>query len=137
MRKFMRHIEEVRRCSVSTQRLAAIHALATFIAERSPEHLPWSAAVRAIVFKHAARVPVGYLEKNEIDALLNAPDTNTWIGTRDHVLLLFMYNSGAMASQAARLTVGDLRLHSQTDATNSPAASRMSKECSSAVMRSH
>jgi integrase/recombinase XerD len=121
VRKFMRHIEEVRRCSVSTrnQRLAAIHALATFIAERSPEHLPWSAAVRAIVFKRAARVPVGYLEKNEIDALLNAPDTNTWIGTRDHVLLLFMYNSGARASEAARLTVGDLRLHSQTDATQS------------------
>jgi site-specific recombinase XerD len=114
LRKFMRHIEEVRKCSVSTrnQRLAAIHALATFIGEHCPEHLPWCAAIRAIVFKRGARVPVGYLEKNEIDALLDAPDNATWIGTRDHALLLFMYNSGARASEAAQLTVGDLRLHS-------------------------
>ena len=42
LRKFLRHIEEVRKCSISTrnQRLAAVHALATFIAERCPEHLP-------------------------------------------------------------------------------------------------
>lgn len=116
LRKFMRHVEEVRKCSVSTrnQRLAAIHSLATFIGERCPEHLPWCAAIRAIVFKRGARVPVGYLEKNEIDALLDAPDNTTWIGTRDRVLLLFMYNSGARASEAAQLTVDDLRLHSTT-----------------------
>jgi integrase/recombinase XerD len=114
LRKFMCHIEEVRKCSVSTrnQRLAAIHALATFIGERSPEHLPWCATIRAIVFKRGVRVPVGYLEKSEIDALLDAPDNATWIGTRDRALLLFMYNSGARASEAAQLTVGDLRLHS-------------------------
>jgi integrase/recombinase XerD len=120
LRKFMRHIEEVRECSVSTrnQRLAAIHALATFIGERSPEHLPWCATIRTIVFKRGVRVPVGYLEKNEIDALLDAPDNATWIGTRDHALLLFMYNSGARASEAAQLTVGDLRLYS-TEITQS------------------
>src|SRR6266446_5617513 len=120
-RKFLRHIEDVRKCSVSTrnQRLAAIHALATFIAERCPERLPWCAAIRAIVFKRAARVPVGYLEKNEMDALLNAPDSTTRIGTRDRALLLFMYNSGARASEAAHLSVGDLRLHSPTEPTQS------------------
>src|SRR5215470_11830254 len=114
LRRFMRHIEEVRKCSVSTrnQRLAAIHALATFIGERCPEHLPWCAATRAIVFKRGARVPVGYLEKNEIDALLDAPDDATWLGSRDRALLLFLYNSGARASEAARLAVGDLRMHS-------------------------
>jgi integrase/recombinase XerD len=114
LRRFMRHVEEIRKCSVSTrnQRLAAIHALATFIGERCPEHLPWCAAIRAIVFKRGVRVPVGYLEKNEIDALLDAPDNANWIGTRDRALLLFMYNSGARASEAAQVTVGDLRLHS-------------------------
>ena len=119
LRKFMRHIEEVRKCSVSTrnQRLAAIHALAAFVGERCPEYLPWCAAIRAIVFKRGARIPVGYLEKNEIDALLDAPNHATWIGTRDRALLLFMYNSGARASEAAHLTVGGLRLHSTTEIT--------------------
>ena len=81
--------------------------------ERRPEHLPWCAAIRAIVFKGAAHVPVGYLEKNEINALLDAPDNATWIGGRHRALLLFLYNSGARASEAARLVVGDLRLHSR------------------------
>jgi integrase/recombinase XerD len=76
-------------------------------------------AAASIVFKRAARVPVGYLEKNEMDALLNAPDSTTRIGTRDHALLLFMYNSGARASEAAHLSVGDLRLHSPTEPTQS------------------
>ena len=41
------------RASVATrnQRLAAIHSLARFIGLRSPEHLGWSAEVRAIPFK--------------------------------------------------------------------------------------
>jgi glutaminyl-peptide cyclotransferase len=64
------------------------------------------------VFKRGSQVPVGYLEKNEMDALLDAPDNATWIGSRDRALLLFLYNSGARASEAARLVVGDLRLHS-------------------------
>jgi hypothetical protein len=41
LRAFLRHIEEKRKCSISSrnQRLAAIHALAGFIAERCPEYL--------------------------------------------------------------------------------------------------
>jgi integrase/recombinase XerD len=121
VRKFARHIEEVRKCGVSTrnQRLAAIHALAAYIGERNPEHLGWCAGIRAIAFKRADRVPVGYLEKNEIDALLNAPRRTTWIGARDYALLLFLYNSGARASEAANLTIGHLSLHSGSETTQS------------------
>ena len=112
LRKFMRHLEETRKCSTSTrnQRLAGVHTLARFIAERSPEHLCWCAHIRTVPFKKAMRRPVGYLEKNEIDALLDAPDRTTWLGYRDHTLLLFMYNAGARADEVARLTVAELRL---------------------------
>ena len=86
LRKFMRHLEETRKCSISTrnQRLAGVHTLARFIAERSPEHLCWCAHIRTVPFKKAMRRPVGYLEKNEIDALLDALDRTTWLGFRDH-----------------------------------------------------
>ena len=43
-----------------------------------------------------------YLEKNESDALLAAPDRSTAQGRRDHLLLLFLYNSGARADEAAQ-----------------------------------
>jgi len=112
VRRFLRHIEEKRRCSVSTrnQRLAALRTLATFIGERSPEHLSWCAQVRSVPFKKSEHRPVGYLEKDEIDALLAAPDCGSRLGSRDHALLLFLYNTGARAGEVAQLTVADLRL---------------------------
>jgi len=113
VRSFLRHLEEERECTISTrnQRLATIHALATFLAKRSPEDLGWSAQLRSVEFKRSIRVPVGYLDKHEIDRLLAVPDRRTRIGCRDHVLLLFLYNSGARADEAAQLNVGDLSLH--------------------------
>lgn len=109
---FLRHLEDDRRCTIRTrnQRLAAIRALASFIAEHSPEHIAWCGEIRRIPFKKATRAVVPYLEKAEMDALLNAPDRNIQQGRRDYALLLFLYNSGARASEAAQLTIADVNL---------------------------
>ena len=97
--------------------LAAIHALASFIAERCPEYLDWCAQLRTVKSKRSAPIPVCYLEKPEIDALLDAPNPATRLGNRDRALLLFMYNSGARADEAAKLCIDDLNLHSGADST--------------------
>ena len=114
IRLFLGYLEQKRGCSVSTrnQRLAAIHAFARFVGVRSPEHLNWCAQVAAVPFKRASKGTVPYLDKPEIDALLAAPDRRTRQGTRDHVVLLFLYNSGARCEEAARLIVADLDLGS-------------------------
>lgn len=119
LRAFLRHIEEERKCSVSSrnQRLAAIHALAGFIAERCPEYLDWCAQLRTVKAKRSAPRPVCYLEKLEIDALLASPSSLTKLGCRDRALLLFLYNSGARAEEAAKLCIEDLSLHSDADGT--------------------
>src|SRR5690348_7571721 len=112
VRQFLDHLERDRHCSGVTrnQRLATIHSLARFIGMRSPVHLSWSTEVRSIPFKRTAKTLIGYLEKIEIDALLNQPDRRAALGARDHTLLLFLYNSGARADEAAKLTAGDLQL---------------------------
>jgi len=84
-----------------------IHSLARFIRTRSPVHLTWCAELRSIPLKKTAKTSIGYLGKPEIDALLNQPDQRTALGVRDHILLLFLYNSGARADEAAKLTIGD------------------------------
>jgi site-specific recombinase XerD len=119
LRAFLRHIEEKRKCSISSrnQRLAAIHALAGFIAERCPEHLDWCAQLRTVKCKRTVPMPVCYLEKPEIDALLDAPCPGTKLGSRDRALLLFLYNSGARADEAAKLCIDDLNLHRGADST--------------------
>lgn len=112
VRAFLEHVERDRGCGGATRnvRLSAVHSLAHFIGMRCPEHLAWCAEVHAIPFKKTAKTIVQYLEKPELDALLRAPDRSTHLGIRDHALLLFLYNSGARADEAARLTVGRLEL---------------------------
>jgi integrase/recombinase XerD len=110
VRTFLANLEEVRHCVVRTrnQRLGALHALARFIGERSPEHVEWCGQIRTIPVKRGQHVPVTYLEKDEMDALLASPDRNKEQGRRDFAILLFLYNSGARASEAAQAIVGDL-----------------------------
>ncbi|QDT45189.1 Tyrosine recombinase XerC [Gimesia alba] len=112
VRQFLNDLEEKRGCTIATrnQRLAAIHALAKFIGLHAPELIEWCGQVRAVPFKKAPRALITYLEKPEMDALLAAPDLATAQGRRDHVLLLFLYNAGARADEAAQLLISDLSL---------------------------
>lgn len=110
VRRFLEHLELQRKCSEVTrnQRLGTIHSLAKFIGMRSPEHLAWCTEIRAIPFKKTAKTVIDYLDKPEMDALLKAPDQKTKLGARDYALLLFLYNKGARADEAAHVTVADL-----------------------------
>jgi len=112
VKMFLLHLEESRGCAISTrnQRLAALHSLARFVALHSPEHIAWCEGICLIPFKKYTQTPGAYLEKVEIDALLAAPNLKTAQGQRDHLLLLFLYNTGTRADEAAQVLVGDLNL---------------------------
>ena len=104
------NVEQKRGCSIKTRnlRLSAFVALAKFVASNSPEHIEWCREIRNIPVKKAPRTLITYLEKEEMDALLETPDRNTVQGWRDYVLLLFLYNTGARAEEAASLQIKDL-----------------------------
>ena len=112
VRMFLLHLEESRGCAISTrnQRLAAIRSLARFVALHSPEHIAWCEEIRLIPFKKCSQTPGAYLEKAEMDALLATANLKSAQGWRDHLLLLFLYNTGARADEAAQVLVGDLNL---------------------------
>jgi len=107
---FLSYLEQSRSCSVATrnQRLATLHAFARYTGMCSPEHVQWCTEVRSVPFKRAWQIPVTYLEKEEIEALLQAPDRRSKHGQRDYALLLFLYNSGVRASEAVRVAIEDL-----------------------------
>lgn len=116
---FLAHLEDHRGCSPQTrnQRLTALRTFARFVGSRSPNHVEWCGQVRALSFKKATPQPVQYLEKSEIDALLDAPGCDTPRGRRESLLLLFLYNTGARADEAAHVRVGDLQLREGTKET--------------------
>ncbi|SRR6266481_958624 len=112
VRQFLLSLEEKRGCCIRTrnQRLAAIHAFAGFVGRHSPEHIEWCGGIRAIPFKKGPELQITSLDKPELQALLDAPDAQTDLGRRDHTILLFLYNTGTRADEAAQALIADLSL---------------------------
>jgi integrase/recombinase XerD len=109
---FLDHLERERHNSVRTRnnRLAAIHSLFSYAALRYPEHAAMIQRVLAIPAKRADRRLVSFLTDDEVDALLSAPDRDTWIGRRDHTFLLVAVQTGLRLSELTSLTCGAVEL---------------------------
>ncbi len=109
---FLAHLESERGDSVRTRnaRLAAIHSLYRYAALRHPEHAHTIARVIEIPPKRFERATVSYLASEEITALLATPDRSTWLGRRDHALLLTAIQTGLRVSELVALRCGDLTL---------------------------
>jgi len=109
---FLDHLEHERGNSVRTRnaRLAAVHSLFRFAALHHPEHAASISRVLAIPPKRYDQALVTYLAADEIDALLAAPDRNTWTGRRDHALLQLDIQTGLRISELTGLTVDDVHL---------------------------
>jgi integrase/recombinase XerD len=109
---FLDYLEHERGCSPRTRnaRLAAIHSLYRFAALRHPEHAATIQRVLAIPHKRHERALVTFLAEEEVDALLDAPDRTTWIGRRDHALLLLAVQTGLRAAELTGLRRCDIQL---------------------------
>jgi integrase/recombinase XerD len=109
---FLDHLETERGNSVRTRnaRLAAVHSLFSYAALRHPEHAALIQRVLAIPPKRFDKALVAYLRPVEVDHLLAAPDRATWLGRRDHALLLFAIQTGLRVSELVNTTIGDAHL---------------------------
>lgn len=112
---FLEHLETVRGNTTRTRnaRLAAIHSFMRYAAIRDPASLPTTQRVLAIPAKRFDRPILGYLSREQIAAILAAPDRRTWSGHRDAVMLATTYNTGARVSETTGLRVCDVLLDRQ------------------------
>jgi site-specific recombinase XerD len=109
---FLDHLETERGNQASTRnaRLAAIHSFFRSIAPQVPDRAELVQRVLAIPQKRTDRDIVDFLTPDEMKALLAAPDQSTWIGRRDHCLLLFAVQTGLRLSEITGLRVAQLNL---------------------------
>jgi integrase/recombinase XerD len=109
---FLDHLETERANSTATRnaRLAAIRSLFGYAALHAPEHAELISRVLAIPPKRCDRPVVCFLTPVEIDALLAAPDRRTWLGRRDHALLLLACQTGLRVSELIGLIRSDIDL---------------------------
>lgn len=103
---FLRYLEEHRGNSIRTRnaRLAAIHSFFHYAALEQPANLPMIQRVLAIPVKRFDRASVAFLTPAEIDAILQAPDNNTWSGQRDRVMLTVLYKYRCAGLRVDRCT---------------------------------
>src|SRR5262249_7237739 len=107
---FLHHLEVERGNSVRTRnaRLAAIRCLFRHAAWQTPEHAATIQRVLAISGKRTDTTLIAFLTDEESHALLAATDPSTWIGRRDHTLLLLALRTGLRISELTQLTCGDI-----------------------------
>ncbi|MEW7984641.1 MAG: tyrosine-type recombinase/integrase [Candidatus Thiodiazotropha endolucinida] len=98
---FLENLETKRHNCIRSRntRLAAIRSFMNYAAVQEPAALPGIQQVLAIPMKRFDRPVVGFLTQDEMQAILEAPDTHTWSGQRDRAILSTLYNSGARVSE--------------------------------------
>jgi site-specific recombinase XerD len=111
---FLAHTETARGNSARTRntRLAAIRSFFRYVAMSDPTWLLHCQRILAMPNKRYVKRTVTFLDSNEIAALLEAPDRSTWVGRRDHALLLLAVQTGLRASELVGLRCGDVVLGS-------------------------
>ena len=109
---FLSHLEIARRNAARTRnaRLAAIRSFFRFLAPREPAHGALIQRVLAIPQKRCDRRVVNFLTRPEVDAILASPDQTSWMGRRDHLLLVLAVETGLRVSELVRLRGGDVVL---------------------------
>ncbi|MCG8455345.1 MAG: site-specific integrase [Holophagales bacterium] len=113
---FLDHLETGRGNSTRSRnaRLTAIRSFMLYASTREPTSLPIVQRVLAIPAKRFDRPILGFLDRDEMQAVLDAPDRSTWSGHRDAVLFATFYNTGARVSEITALRVEDVLLERRT-----------------------
>ena len=107
---FLAHVESERRNSARSRntRLAAIRSFFRFVAMNEPAYMLHCQRILAMPSKRYVRRTVEFLDRAEMDALLAAPDRSTWVGRRDHAILIVALQTGLRASEIINLRRGDI-----------------------------
>lgn len=107
---FLSNIETQRGNSARSRntRLAGIRSFFRFVAMNEPQYMLHCQKILAMPAKRYVRRTVEFLDRDEIDALLSAPDRSTRTGRRDHAILLIALQGGLRASEIIGLRCCDI-----------------------------
>ena len=87
-------------------RLAALRSFYHYAALEAPEHAGLIQRVLAVPYKRVSRPLVAYLTREEVGALLASVDQGSWLGRRNHAILLLAIQTGLRLSELTGLRGG-------------------------------
>lgn len=109
---FLDDLESNRSNSVRSRnaRLASLRAFYHFAALEAPQHAGLIQRVLAIPYKRLTHRLVSYLTRPEVEAILGSVDKSTWVGRRNHAMLLLAVQTGLRLSEITALRQEDVAL---------------------------
>ncbi len=109
---FLDHLECERGNCARTRnaRLAAIRSFMRYASVREPSALAIAQRILDIPAKRFDRPVLGFLTREEVEAVIDAPDRSTWSGDRDAILFRTLYNTGARVSEIVGVRISDVLL---------------------------
>ncbi|MBS0250925.1 MAG: tyrosine-type recombinase/integrase [Proteobacteria bacterium] len=93
-------------------RLAAIRSFFKYVAVNEPQLLHHCQRVLAMPAKRHVKRAIDYLDREEIEAVIAAPDLSTWHGRRDRAILVLTLQTGLRVTELITLTCGNIGLGS-------------------------
>ena len=107
--EFLDHVEESRGNSARTRntRLAAVRTFFRYLEYQAPACLEQALRIRALPIKRTDATLIDHLTKEEVQALLAAPDARSLGGTRDRAMLHLTYAAGLRVSELLSLRIDD------------------------------
>jgi len=111
---FLDDLESARHCCPRSRnvRLAAIRSFFRYAAVEAPQHAGLIQQVLSIPRKRHVQAVIDFLTRDEIKALLAAADRTTWLGRRDHAIILTAVQTGLRLSEITSLCRTDVVLES-------------------------
>lgn len=110
--RFLDFVEASRGNSARSRntRQAAIRSFFQYVAVNEPQLLHHCQRVLALPVKRYEKRAIDYLNREQTEALLAAPDPATWYGRRDRTLLHLCVQTGIRVSELIALRRGDVVL---------------------------
>lgn len=108
---FLTHVEQERGNTARSRnaRFAAIRSFFRYLEYKVPACLEQALRVRALPMKKTDKALIDYLTRDEMNALLAAPDGTTAVGLRDRAMLHLTYAAGLRVSELLAVQIGDFQ----------------------------
>jgi len=107
---FLDYLEIKRQNGVRSRniRLAAIRSFLHYAGLQEPGSLSGIQKIFAIPMKRFERPMITFLYLEEIQTIIETPNSNTWSGRRDRTLFATLYNTGARVSEIVNIKCLDI-----------------------------
>lgn len=111
--EFLKYIETDRKNSAKSRnaRLAGIKSFFRFLEYRVPSVLDQARSIHAIPSKKTDETLIDFLNREELQVILDAPDPHTRTGVRDRAMLNLAYDAGLRVSELVGLCIDNFELH--------------------------